>query len=83
MKTEREIEATEDWTRALDEEQKKIALGVLLEEMGLDLEKLQGEICDGCCHWAQVCATQEKLNGYCARCRISGLWDRMFGKAAG
>ena len=83
MKTEWEIEKTKDTIRALDPEQKGIAKKVLLEEQGVDLEKLRETICDDCCHWSRVCATQEKLESHCARCRMPGLWDAVFGQAAG
>lgn len=83
MKTEREIEKTKDTIRALDPEQKKIAIRVLLEEKGIDPETIREEICDQCCHWPRVCATQEKLNSHCGGCRMAGLWDAAFGRDAG
>lgn len=80
MKTEREIERTKDFILALDAEQKGIAKKVLLEEQGVDLEKLRETICDDCCHWPRVCGSQESLDRHCAECEMRNLWQAMFGR---
>ena len=83
MKTEREIEKTKDVIRALDAEQKQMAKEVLFEESGVELTGLRSLVCDEYCHWPMVCASQERLDRHCGECRLSPLWEAVFGKAAG
>ena len=79
MMTEREIEATRDFIRALDAEQKNIALTVLLEESDVNPERLKTAVCDTC-HWLHMCTDQEALYDHCDICDASELISRFFGR---